>query len=779
MLKKEYKFIIFLLIVCGIFFYQFLLFGKVPFPGDLLVSEYNPWETYSFLGFAPGGMPNKAQYFDVIRQLYPWRMLDIESFAHLTIPLWNPYNFSGTPLLANNQSAVWYPLNILFLFLQPAIAWSLLVMLQPLLASIGTYFFARKIGIGKWGSCLAGIAYGYSLFQSVFLEYNTIGHVIALLPWALVGLELFVSKRKSWGSFLFVGAVAAAFFAGHIQVWMFAVLFLFAYGIFRIRSFPKKYILGLQMSILFLMTLLIISVQLLPTLELIQYAARVPQNYQFLVTNLLLQPYQLFLLIIPDLFGNPATRNYLLSDAYPGNALYVGLLPVLFALYAIIERKVSRPVIFFVGAIGVLLVFLVKTPFTEVFYKVQIPFFSTGSPSNALFLVSFSFAILAGFGFELYVQHYTKGIGRLLAIVVVLFGFVFLFSKIFHIPIQQKNVLFSLVLFSSGSLLILLGYIVKKKQAILALCIILFTIGDLFYFFHKFNPFSSPALIYPPTALFTTVQKLAGTQRVWSYGTATIDPNVLSLYHIADPNGYDPLYPKSYGEFISSSKNGKIQTMFTNQSRSDAVIAPAFREEDLDSNPYRFRLLDAISVSYILSRDTLSNSFLEKHNWQLASSQDGWNIYRNLSALPHTYFVGSYDTYSDAKSFSEKFYAQSFDPHRVVLLQQPVGSLSGSKGNARILRYMPEEMSIKTDTDGRQLLVVTDTFFPGWKASMDGKEIPILRANYTFRAVIVPPGVHTVVFSYQPASFFLGVILTIMGLGGLIGYVLLVQKMRD
>ncbi len=114
-MKKESILIaLFIIVVTSLFFYP-VLKGHIPFPGDLLVGEYAPYNAYSYLGYNPGGVPNKAQGIDVLRQLYPWKYFTIESFKSLQIPFWTPYNFSGNPLMANFQSGVFYPLNVIFL----------------------------------------------------------------------------------------------------------------------------------------------------------------------------------------------------------------------------------------------------------------------------------------------------------------------------------------------------------------------------------------------------------------------------------------------------------------------------------------------------------------------------------------------------------------------------------------------------------------------------------------------------------------------------------------
>ena len=75
-------------------------------------------------------------------------------------------------------------------------------------------------------------------------------------------------------------------------------------------------------------------------------------------------------------------------------------------------------------------------------------------------------------------------------------------------------------------------------------------------------------------------------------------------------------------------------------------------------------------------------------------------------------------------------------------------------------------LKLDVETPENALLVVSDTFFPGWKVLVDGKAERVLRANYQFRAVAVPPGAHRVEFVYDPLSFKLGVLGTLIGVIG-------------
>src|SRR5690348_17780079 len=152
---KKYVPYLILLGVCLLFFYKTIIFGKLPFPGDLLLSQYAPWRHESYGGYVAGAVPSKDQYFDVLRELYPWKTLVVDELKHGQFPLWNPYNFSGSPLLANYQSQVFYPFTFVYFLFPQTTAWTIMVILQPLLGVLFFYLFATEIGLGAGAAMLS------------------------------------------------------------------------------------------------------------------------------------------------------------------------------------------------------------------------------------------------------------------------------------------------------------------------------------------------------------------------------------------------------------------------------------------------------------------------------------------------------------------------------------------------------------------------------------------------------------------------------------------------
>lgn len=762
--KEIFIALIFFILVAALFFNKTILFGYMPFPGDLLIAEYKPWSTYSYLGYVPGSFPNKAQYFDTIRQIYPWETLTIDIIRKGQIPFWNPYNFAGSPLLANFQSAVFYPFSLFYLVFSQITAWTILIILQTILAGFFTYLFARTIGIGRIGSLIGATAFSYSLFMTVFLEYNTIGHAILFLPLSLYLVEKLLEKITVLRAVLFAASIAFTFLAGHLQIAGFSLVFIFVYLLFRAR---KVHILT-PLTLLILFGLGASAVQLFPTFELISLSARSSQNYTFLIEKLLLQPQQLILLFSPDFFGNPATRNYLIPDTYPGNAVYIGLVPLIFTLFAFVSFKKNSFVRFFMIFSVVLLFFLTRSPITELFYRFEIPLFSTGSPTNAIFLLAFSLSILSGFGLDRWLSKTDKFDKRVLSFVWGLFLIIWIILLTLNWQIISKNnLIYSTGVLAVFTVLVISSKFFTKKKFIIALILLVITIFDLFYFFQKFNPFVPKESVFPNASIFTYLQEQAGIDRFWGYGGAAIEANFATAYKLFSPDGYDPLYPKRYGEFIQASKHGKITTDFTNQTRSDAVIVPGFGEMDLASNAYRLKILDLLGVKYILDR--VENGSTEKtfpqDRFKLVYEQDGWRIFVNLKVTPRAFLTTNYQTFRTKEEFGELFFSKEFNPREIVLLEEePELSLNVSKhlSEIKVVSYAPNEVRLITNTDGDQLLFISDTYYPGWKAFVDRQETKIYRANYAFRSIVVPKGEHTTEFRYEPESFSLGMKTTII-----------------
>jgi Bacterial membrane protein YfhO len=154
-------------------------------------------------------------------------------------------------------------------------------------------------------------------------------------------------------------------------------------------------------------------------------------------------------------------------------------------------------------------------------------------------------------------------------------------------------------------------------------------------------------------------------------------------------------------------------------------------------------------------------------------------VYRNDAAAGRAWIVSQPQVVSDSVAALAD---PSFDPRQVVQIsntkyQIPKGGMTGAIGAIQSLQDSPNAVTIRAESGSGGFLVLADTFYPGWQATMDGTPVEILRANHAFRAVVFPPGKHTVVFRYEPLSFRVGSAMSLLGLiVVLVGLVLPLQR---
>ncbi|HXS14521.1 MAG TPA: YfhO family protein, partial [Candidatus Saccharimonadales bacterium] len=169
---------------------------------------------------------------------------------------------------------------------------------------------------------------------------------------------------------------------------------------------------------------------------------------------------------------------------------------------------------------------------------------------------------------------------------------------------------------------------------------------------------------------------------------------------------------------------------------------------------------------------------LSQNGFKLVWSQDGWQIYENENAMERAFLVFNARSYGSNEEFADKFYSSTFNPQKTILLNNAQTGFSTGRGSAEIQTYAPNNITITTKSNAKALLFLSDSYFPGWKAYVDGKPTQVLKADFTFRAVEVPSGVHRVRFVYQPSSFSLGLTLAIISLVLTLGGAVIVTRRK-
>lgn len=770
-----------LVIIPLLFFYKTVVFQKVPFPGDLLVGNYEPYKSNPSIGV----VPHKGQGADVVRELYPWKFYTIDSLKSGFFPLWNPYTFSGNPHFANLQSGVLYPVNILFFILPYVPAWTIYIILQFVFLMIFTYLFLRQVNLSKIASLFGSIAFSFSGFITVWAWYGNLGHALAFLPLVFYLIEK-IYKQPKWYLFtLLIFALVFSIFAGYIQYVMYIYLLSCTY-IFA-RSFTqKKKRLKLLLVLLscFVTAGLLGAVQLFPVFELVNNSLRSTYSYQVLLERLM-PPESMITLLVPDFFGNPATMNYFLRGGSSlERASSIGVWPLFFVVVALFSKKTFFRNYFAISALVIYISVLSILPIAY-FHSIGIPFLSTGIPTRALSIFCFCMAVLSAIGMNSFVRNEVSKKTVVKILIVFMSVFVGLWTITFvnqdpHMLISRRNLIIPTLIFTVGAFTLLL----KIKKNKLAAFIILLTLAELFYYFQKFNSFVPVSYVYPSSQITEKLRSIQGIDRFWGYGSANIDSNFQLIEKNYTTAGYDAIFSKRYGEFTAASHNGKIPLEVP---RSVADIVGGYGVNDLKQNPYRQRALDIAGVKYVLNKkeDKGLDSAFDTRTYDLIWEDGGWQIYLNKNVVPRVMLVGDYKIIKNKEEIIKSLYNLRLNPRETIILEEKLpGKRIKEDLNAKvsIKKYSPNNIILKTESKVDQIVYISDNYFPGWHAVVDGVERKIYRANYTFRAIPIEAGRHTVYLYYFPESLKLGLIVsggTLFGLLMVVVFVTIRKRIQN
>lgn len=745
--------------VIVVFFWQFAFKGLLPVPADTIIGLYHPFRDLYAKEY-PRGIPFKNSLItDPVRQQYPWRELAASIEKEWQIPLWNPYNLGGYPLLANFQSAVFYPLNILFFVFPFDISWGLLIFLGPLLSAVFLYSYLRNLDIDSRASFLGSIVFSFSGFFVAWIEWGTITHVVLWLPLILLSIDKIFSGLKLeknpklqlkgknlliW-SFIFTFSLIAAFFAGHLQIFFYLFLFSLSYLIARwIQSGKPKKAFGIFLLLYFLF-LIFTLIQWLPTLQFILNSGRDVDQTYWQKQGWFIPWQHLIQFIIPDFFGNPVTNNYWGVWNYAEFVGYIGIFPLFLSILALFFRH-DRKTLYFGTIFFISLIFALPTFFAKMPFILNAPFISTSQPTRLLFLSDFTLAVLCALGFDYLIKNKKNtAIYPLLFIFLLFLGiwsFIIFWGNgtinLENLSVAKRNSIFPSFIF--GFMFVLFFILVfmqrlRKYSHVIYTILILLTLFDLLRFGFKFIPFTNKEYLFPQTKTISFLQDKTGIFRIMSADRRILPPNFATVYRLQSVDGYDPLFLKRYGELISASEREKPD------------ISPPFGFNRI-INPANFesKIVDLMGVKYILSLTDLKSEKLKK-----VYEEGQTKVYENLKSLPRIFFVEEVYSRNSKNGVIDLMFNENFDFSKKAVIEdinlKEVDLISKrSLGEVILKDYKENKVIINTKNKGEGFLIITDTFYPLWKAKIDGKETKIYRTDFNFRGIFIPKGEHNIEF---------------------------------
>lgn len=756
-MKNKFLPILLIVIIWFAFSFPFFVHGKVAFPSTFQVNFFPPWSAYKELS---GPVKNNAQP-DIITQLYPWRYFDIQQMKMGRLALWNPYSFGGTPHLANYQSAVLFPLNILFFLpFSFSLVWSFLVVAQPLLAGIGMYILARKNLISKAGSLLGAFSFMFCGFLVTWMGYATLGYAILPLPYALFAIDQYATDKQYKWLFFLSFTFLFSFFSGHFQTSIYFSFAVFAFIFYNI-TFSKEKLLFIESFLFAIFGLFLSMPQILPSIELYSQSVRSSLFQKVEAIPLSYLP----TLLAPDFYGNPVTRNDWFGHYAEWNG-YSGGISLVIAFFALLRKNLRVYFFIFLAVVSLLLAY--DTPVLSLLVFLKIPVLSTSSASRIIVLFSFSVAMLSGFGLDGFMSCLTKNKKTIvfwMAAIFVIIATLGVVTITHTLPslestIARKNFVLPavfLMLLVVGAIILL--FKTGKKYRTLFLVLVLVLGGfEMYRFAQKWQPFDPENLVFRNVPITNFYLKGYGADRF--YGEFTAEDAV--YFNLPTITGYDPLYPARFGEFIKAIQTGII----TKPDRS-VVQFPKFGK-------YTPLLINFLGIKYFSHKvsDAQASWEFPYNKYPLSQftkiyDDSRYQIFRNNTINDRSFVVSSISVKNDKQEIIDTMFTSNLQQEAVT--EEKIDDLdAGATGTAKILEYRPDKVSIQAESSGKALLILTDNFYPGWKATVNGDAAKIYRADYTFRGVVIPKGKSIVTFTYLPMSFLVGIYLFFIGVLGIV-----------
>jgi hypothetical protein len=757
-------------------------------------------------------------------QFWPWHHLAKTIAMAGEWPLWNPLLGNGTPLLANLQTAFFYPPNVLYFFLPVEHGLTLSIILHLILAGVFMYFYTRHIGLSPFAAALSALTYMFSGYLIGRTQFVTMVNAAAWIPLLLLSAER-IAVRRAISNVLWLGvALAVQLLAGHAQLWFYSLWLIGAYIIFRSwaearsnnRRIKEKWPWlavvqgGWRFGAAVGLAILLAAVQLLPTAEFMTQSPRHSGAERTFALTYSFWPWRLVTLLAPDFFGNPAQSNYWGYANYWEDHAYVGVLPFLLALIAIwryykflLRRRTDsqlltfhRVVPFFATLIPISLI-LAMGRNTPVYLWVfdNVPGFAYfQAPARLLIWYTIAMTILAGVGtqsFETTLQS-RRGWQRLLIVclgitVAGIAGRLFLSGR----SLTFSTATLTLGILLTISIIILLSQPSKKaapehnlqtkpstnsvtqitklrqifnQKTLWQGSTLLFIAFDLLWFAFPLIH-TLPTTIYrQPIATANFLSAPAGEKRFF-VGDQFDYTTKFNEYFRFDAFG--PLqieYWKGFKETLAP--NMGIYAGLPAADNDDPLVVGRWQQLvnllKRADNSQRARLLSLMNVGYFIDAPT-------QNAWPVIYNNGAVAIQRVPDVLPRAYFVTqAYPVKTEAEIIA-KLTSPHFDPSYEVIIMDTEDFLTSEKQSHQIKGHIPVTVSeqgpnrivLSVDAPASGFVVLTDTLYPGWQAMIDGQPTSIWPANLAFRAVAVEAGKHKIVFNYHPRSFSMGLWLSI------------------
>ena len=651
---------------------------------------------------------------DLFLYFYPLQAFVQEQLRSGQIPLWNPYVFCGQPLVGNPQAWVFYPTTILLYVVPVWLYFTLNTVLHLALAGLGSYLYLRRLTADRTGATLGAIVFLGSGFMLARLQFPTMVQSAAYLPWILLLVDRIIERPRLWYGALLTVVVALELLAGHAQIAYMTLTGAIVYALirlFQIRRHPARAWRALsEMAGTLSLGILTASVQLMPALQL--YGESTREHLRWREANrFVLLPEQLSNFVLPNYYGNPVGGDYWGAGNAWEPCVFVGLIPILLAGYAVI-RGTRRPAVRYFALLALISLLLSMGRFGGLYWAAYyiVPGVSVfHDPARFAFLTTFSIAALAAIGLRVMrdrgvTAHARSGIVVLAALNLLWFGVTLNPTTDPSALGTTPRALASIPMEADGRVYTSLR-------------------DDVWRRYVNYSEFGPEGPRY--------AREL----------TDTLTPNVGLRYGVAEASGYEPVPLRAILEMDDLVQDAVIRQsprlpeLFGMMDAQALLLPHGTRYPHPDLQRLQVRGVSAYSLIWNAPRAWIVRKTLRVDGGQ-----------RSLAAIASPDFhPRSEAIVSDSPGLGESAVESDGKPDTPAVMRQSTGV---------------SEISVDCGTE-RSFLVRSVAYYPGWRATVDGIPAQIERSDHAFQGVVLPQGKHTVRFSYQPFAFRLGLYATL------------------
>jgi hypothetical protein len=720
-------------------------------------------------------------------QFIPWQSYAFESVRHGILPLWNPLNGMGAPLLANYQLAFFYPTNwlIFLLYIAGSAAWlawgqTAMILVHLIWAAVGMVMLARQLDFDKPAQVIAGLSFGMGGYLFARTSFYPMIWAASWLPWIIYAgsrIAAPISSSAPSGPIRFKDILLLTIFialqllAGHAQICWYTLLLLVTWVLFGSLTTRKLTCVLRNVGVVLaciLAAAALAAVQLVPTFEYLLQSQRAIAVDRTIALNYSFWPWHLFTLASSKMFGSPASGIVWGSGNFWEDAIYMGVLPFLMAIGTAatgLKKKVKdpvkdryRPLAIFCWTVSIISIFLAlgrNSPLFMFFYNYVPTFKSFQAPARFLLWFAFCFSILAGMGIHLRKMPRGKNLYVLRLTTMAAFAVALAGGLAYLLlPGVKPTVFLGLMWFGfwASCTGLLLLFQLQKKSLLWTILLIAIAAIDLGITWWKVIPTTQMTLFQS-----TSVQT---------------NPASGGRIFLSDKDGNEMTYQRffRFTDFRSTEDWANVFKVYLPDTNLLSGVASVNNFDPILPQCYQV-WMDTLSK---VPEDKLSTwlAFMGVNVWEQVdpTAEEGvrfTSIEGSARARFYTCSVNARDQSASLELMEAMLNGSNPPLANKIILEKEGG---GEAGNPCIepIRISTKDVSdegnqltVHLIASGNGFLLLSDTWYPGWKVEVDGKSELLLKADYLFKAVALDSGEHTVVFTYKPISFFIGLTISI------------------